>query len=123
MLNNNLVPGQSLLGCQDYKYWSCYRVPIMLEGFRKYLESIHDIHDGSTIAFSLTTRIPDSIIDELENHICDIATTETITQLERASEILANDGDHAGSVNILLSRVKFLSHQRKREPAFNDIKK
>lgn len=81
------------------------------------------MHDGPTIMFSLISKIPDVIIGELENHVRNISTVAAIAQFERASEIPANDGDHVGSANVLLDKVKFHSRQGKGDAALKEFMK
>ena len=42
-LSKNLMPGMSLLVCQDYKFWGAYWVPIMMHRLRGHVEVVHNV--------------------------------------------------------------------------------
>lgn len=120
-LNHCLIPGVSLLVCQDFKYWGCYWVPITMARLGEYLEPVHNVHDGTTLAFRLKTEIPDRVIAELEDHVRDMPAAETLAALDRASRLPADDGDTLGAANVRLAKVGFLSHLGDRGAAIEEF--
>ncbi len=110
-MSDRLVPGTSLLVCQDYKYWGTYWVPMMMACVDRYVEPVHDVRGGTTVAFRLTAAIPADAIAALPDHVAGIPTEDGLGLIERASAALARDGDALGAANVSLARVSFLSHQ------------
>ncbi len=54
--SNYLIPGKTLLVCQDYKYWGAYWVSLILEILSDHLELVHNLN-SNTVTFRLTTEI------------------------------------------------------------------
>ena len=111
VINIHLVPGKSYLVCQDYKYWGAYWVPIMMSRLGKYLKPVHNTLTGTTVTFQLVSKIPTIFIESLEDHVKAMHTDESLQNIEQASLLLTEDGDALGAMNLLLSKISFLSHQ------------
>lgn len=118
---DRLVPGVSLLVCQDFKYWGTYWVPMMMARIDRYVEPIHDVRGGTTVAFRLTQAIPREAIEALPDHVAGIPTAEGVEGIGRAVALLARDGDASGAANVSLARVSFLAHQGHVDRAFEEF--
>lgn len=110
-LVHNLVPGTSLLVCQDYKYWGCYWVPLFLAGIKEYVTPVHNVTSATTVTFQVTGQIPAGLVDALPSHVADLSSEAAIANLNRAADDLARDGDCRGAFNLRLCKVSFLSHK------------
>jgi len=111
VLCNKFIPGKTLLVCQDYKYWGAYWVPIMMSRIRKHVKPVHSTFNGSTVTFQLVSKIPNELIEGLEDHVMDMQADECLLEIEQASLLLSEWGDVLGAMNMLLCKVSFLSHQ------------
>ena len=56
IVRERIVPGTTLLVCQDYKYWGTYWVPMMMSRLREYVEPVHNVLGATTVAFRLAAR-------------------------------------------------------------------
>ena len=113
LVRERIVPGRTLLVCQDFKYWGTYWVPMMIVRLREYLEPVHNVLGATTVAFRLTKEIPRDVLDRLEDHVARIPTEEGLKLINDARKLLIRDGDLLGAANLSLCRVSFLSHQGK----------
>jgi len=111
ILREHLIPGTSLLVCQDYKYWGTYWVPILMTRLAHHVTPVHNVHDGTTLTFRLTSAIPRELVDGIESHVRDVATDGALAEVERAAMVPGSDGDRHGARCVQLSQVSFLSHQ------------
>lgn len=114
---DRLIPGHSLLVCQDYKYWGNYWVPLMVTFLNQYFQPIHNVLSATTVTFRLVRSISRSSLEALADHISDVSTSDALAALDNAAEDLHKDGDELGSANIQLGKVMFLSHQNKFDQA------
>jgi len=119
----SLVPRHSYIVCQDYKYWGTYWVPVMMIRLKEYLEPIHNVLEGTTVAFRMRSEIPMERLEEMEDQVCNMQTEQTLSYLDLAALQLAEDGDLLGSRNTSLAKVSFLSHQQRIDDAVSEFKK
>ena len=117
IVRERIVPGKTLLVCQDYKYWGTYWVPMMMSRLREYVEPVHNVLGATTVAFRLKSEIPASALDALEDHVSRIPTDEGLALIDKARRLLVSDVDWLGSANVSLCRVSFLAHQGKADAA------
>jgi hypothetical protein len=108
---DRLIPGQSLLVCQDYKYWGNYWVALILTSLNDYFQPIHNVLSATTVTFRLVQSISRSRLEALADHIRDVPTGEALIAFNYAAENLYKCGDKMGSSNVRLGKVMFLSHQ------------
>jgi hypothetical protein len=106
-----LLPGRTLLVCQDYKYWGCYWVPMLLARLAPRLEPVHDVLAGHTVSFLLREALPAQAILALARdvHAADAATA--LADAEEAGARLRAAGDPMAAHYLSLSRVAFLAHR------------
>lgn len=116
-LSPRLIPGKTILVCQDFKYWGTYWVPVLMMLIKDYIEPIHNTLDATTTSFVLKRPIPDELLDSLPAHVVDLHRDQTLRQIEDAADMLGNSGDSAGAFNISLAKVSFLSHHGDRDLA------
>lgn len=117
IVRERVVPGTTLLVCQDYKYWGTYWVPMMMARLGEYVEPLHNVLGATTTTFRLTREIPSSFVDTLEYHVKDIPTAAGLELIDAARMLLIDDGDRLGATNLSLCRVSFLAHQGKTDAA------
>ena len=125
-LQDRLMPQSSYIVCQDFKYWETYWVPIMMARLEPFVKPVHNVLKGSTVAFKLTSQIPPACVAELPPHMAELPVNQCLQDIDKTSQFLALDGDTLGSMNLLLSKISFLSHQGHIEHAaveFNKIQK
>ncbi|HKW15555.1 MAG TPA: class I SAM-dependent methyltransferase [Candidatus Krumholzibacteria bacterium] len=117
IVRERMMPGKTLLVCQDYKYWGTYWVPMMMSRLRDYIEPVHNVLAATTVAFRLKREIPLSVLDALEDHVSRISTEEGLKLINGARRLLIADLDWLGASNVALCRVSFLAHQGKTDAA------
>lgn len=117
IVRERMVPGKTLLVCQDYKYWGTYWVPMMMSRLRRYLMPVHNVLGATTVTFRLDREIPLEVLDSLPDHVSDIPTNEGIKLINMARYMLFADLDLLGAANVSLCRVSFLAHQGKTDAA------
>jgi hypothetical protein len=110
-VTERLIPAESILVCQDFKYWGNYWVPLMLTFLSEYLQPIHNVLSATTITFRLVKPIPRNVLEALANHIAEVPTNDSLAALDRAAEMLRKNEDALGSAHVRLGKVMFLSHQ------------
>ena len=106
-----LIPGRTLLACQDYKHWGAYWVAMILERLRGHLEPAHLLLEGSTATFRVTSAIPKDAIDAIEDDVATVPTAAGLEALECSIGWLVAAGDLRGGRRLALARVRFLGHQ------------
>lgn len=116
-VSERLVPGQSILVCQDFKYWGNYWVPLLLTFLSDHLEPIHNVLSATTVTFRLTRAISRNDLEPLANHIAGVPTNDALTAIDRAAGMLRTNGDPLGSAHVKLGKVMFFSHQNKLDRA------
>jgi hypothetical protein len=112
-LASGFLHGTTLLVCQDFKYWGTYWVPVLMMRIREYVEPVHNVLTGTTVAFRLIRPIPGAVLDALQDHVALLSTSETLDTIERAADMLSADGDGTGAFTVRLCTVSFLTHQDK----------
>jgi hypothetical protein len=117
IVRERMVPGKTLLVCQDYKYWGTYWVPMMMARLRDYITPVHNVLGATTVTFRLEREIPLSVLDSFEDHVARIPTGEGLKLINMARRLLIADLDLLGSANVSLCRVSFLAHQGKTDAA------
>jgi hypothetical protein len=110
-LSPRFTAGKTLLVCQDFKYWGAYWVPMMMARLDAFLEPVHNVLGGTTVAFRVAASIPRETIDGLVDHVARIPTDDGLRLLDRAAGWLRDDGDALGAAHVSLARARFLSHQ------------
>lgn len=101
----------ALLVCQDFKYWGCYWVPMILGRLAERLELAHDLAAGDTVAFHVRLPIGEREIAGLPDDVHAADPCEAFEALERMRAVLRRAGDELGAHALALSRVKFLAHR------------
>ncbi len=117
LVRERIVPGRTLLVCQDFKYWGTYWVPMMMMRLREYVEPVHNVLGATTVTFRLLKEIPRSVLDGFEDHVARIATQDGLALINAARKLLTRDGDPLGAANLSLCRVSFLAHQGRTDAA------
>lgn len=117
IVRERIVPGTTLLVCQDYKYWGTYWVPMMMSRLAEYVEPVHNVLGATTVAFRLKREIPAGALDALADHVSGIPTDEGLALIDKARRLLFIDVDWLGVANVSLCRVSFLAHQGKADAA------
>jgi len=117
IVRDRIIPGKTLLVCQDYKYWGTYWVAMMMSRLRDYVEPVHNVLAATTVTFRLKKEIPVAVIDTLEDHVARIPTEDGLELINEARRLLMADRDWLGASNVSLCRVSFLAHQGKTDVA------
>jgi hypothetical protein len=108
---DRLVPGRSMLVCQDYKYWSTYWVPLVMSRIGAQVTPVHNNLTSTTVTFRVDTDIPESVVGGFEEHVRNIDTSDALRAIEAAASDLVADGDPDGAATVRLGQVAFLAHQ------------
>jgi hypothetical protein len=106
----SLQPG-TLLVCQDFKYWGCYWVPMILGSFCDALEIVHVVRAGDTVSFRLRAPLAPAALAALPADVRASDPEQALAALERMRRALRDAGDVLGAHTLALSRVKFLAHR------------
>lgn len=122
-VHRDLVPGASLLVCQDYKYWGCYWVPMLLERLSGSLELVHDVLGGDTVAFRVRDRLPGDEIESLAADVHSASAPTALADLDAAASRLRRAGDRAAGYRLALGRVAFLAHRGELDAACAEFEK
>ncbi|MGE5342891.1 MAG: class I SAM-dependent methyltransferase [Candidatus Omnitrophota bacterium] len=110
-LNRYFVPGQTLLVCQDYKYWGTYWVPVIMTLLENYVEIVHNVRTATTVTFRLVKPIPDTLLDTIPPDQFNMKPHRLLNLLEKSATDLSTTGDNAGAANLKLGKVSFLLHR------------
>jgi hypothetical protein len=105
VFSESLIPGKSLLVCQDYKFWGSYWVPMMLEYFSEYFELVHNVAQN-TVSFMLNRAIPAAMFDSLPGYR-GLETKKGNELLERASQRLLKSGDQLGASILQACKIRY----------------
>jgi hypothetical protein len=103
----SLLPGASLIVCQDYKYWGAYWVPITMELLGTQLEIAH-VLDQNTVSFRVV-----SPLDEEDLQLPDLSKLSVergLSALDNARARLRAHGDAPGARILEVAKVRFLGH-------------
>jgi hypothetical protein len=95
IVRTRMIPGRTLLVCQDFKYWQTYWVPMMMSRLGDYVTPVHNVLGATTVAFRLAREIPREVIDGLEDHVAKVPTQEGFALINHARKLLMRDGDWA----------------------------
>jgi hypothetical protein len=117
VVRDRVVPGCTLLVCQDYKYGGTYWVPMMMSRLGDMVEPVHNVPGGTTVTFRLTRALSADFLAGLVDHVARIPTAEGLALIDRARDLLRADGDRDGAGNVSLARVNFLAHQGRADEA------
>lgn len=105
-----LLPGKTLLVCQDFKHWGSSWVPLMMARIEQQLELVHVVRRGSTATFRLREAIPSTSIDALVDDVTKLETSNALEDLERMAQWIAGSGDRVGAQHLRLAGVQLLTH-------------
>ena len=105
VFSESLIPGKSLIVCQDYKFWGSYWVPMMFEYFIGHFDMTHNLNHN-TVSFRLTRGISESEFDNMPGYR-DIGLDSGIELLESASQRLLNMGDRLGALILQGCKVRY----------------
>jgi hypothetical protein len=105
----SLVPGLTLLVCQDYKHWGSYWVPAIVELLYEHLEPTH-VLEKNTVAFSCTKAIdPDDLVRLVDYEALSVGAGAAV--LERAACRLESRADPEGAVMLRLTKSRYLGQR------------
>ena len=110
VLSARMRPGETLIVCQDFKYWGTYWVPVFLSRLHDHFEAVHNVLSGTTVTFRLLSPLPPTLLEDLENHVAELPEERTLDDLDRASRLLGLSGDEAGAAHVQLGKVCFQAH-------------
>jgi hypothetical protein len=112
----SLLPGKSLLVCQDFKDWVSYWVPAIMVRLREHLEPVHNVLHGDTVAFRLRSPIPRAVLTALGATSPGCHRALPHADLDHAAAWLAADGVARRSAAAAL-HVSFLPRAREVKPS------
>jgi hypothetical protein len=119
-VRDHLIPGKTLLVCQDYKSWQAYWVPIVCEMLGKHLELVHNL-EFNTVAFKVTSAI-DAPLSKYVPAFDDLSVELGSNYLDAASDRLARENDILGALIIRVCKVRFLFHKGEVDAAIETLK-
>lgn len=100
----SLIPGTTLLVCQDYKHWGCYWVPAITELLSEYLTPLHVLRHN-TVAFLLRRPLERETVESLPQ--LDEVSDELAARLFRSCrERLLGIDDHEGAAVCRLAEAR-----------------
>lgn len=106
-----MIPGKSILVCQDFKYWGNYWVPMLSAMLGDDLQPIHNVRTATTLTSRLLQPLRTDWLEALPDHIGQVSTEEGLRAIDEAARMLQLQGDLRGAANVQLGKVMFLSHQ------------
>lgn len=101
----------SIIVCQDFKYWGNYWVPLMMSLLRDSLEPIHNTRNATTVTFRVKNKIDIKLLEDLPMHIKDVPRQTCMRAIDHGCEILRSDNDLIGAAHVELGKVMLLLHQ------------
>lgn len=110
-----LLPGKTLLVCQDYKYWGTYWVPLILELFSEHIELVHNLN-SNTVTFKMISAFNSHKLQTIKE-FSSISEDSGLECLEKASRRLLSLNDRLGSAILQCGKVRFLEHKGNRKAA------
>lgn len=117
VFNEHLIPGKSLLVCQDYKFWGSYWVPMMLEYFVEHFELAHNLAQN-TVSFVFKSKIPGKLFDDLPGYgELKIETGDDL--LQRASQRLLMSDDQLGGYILQACKIRYRMNMGETDSALN----
>lgn len=108
---SSLIPGRSLLVCQDFKHWGSYWVPLMMARIQPSLELVHVVRRGSTATFRLREPLRAASFEDLLDDAMRLDTDAALADIERMARWIAGTQDAVGAAHVRMSAVQFLLHQ------------
>lgn len=122
VLSPHLLPGTTLLVCQDYKYWGAYWVPMILELLSDRLELVH-VLEHNTVTFRLTAPLSAEAVRDLGTFDT-LPARRGVALLEAAARRLrAGNGRGSvgaarrGAVILKAATARFLQHKGRPDAA------
>ena len=109
-VSSDLIERKTLLVFQDYKYWGAYWVPMILETLSNQLEIAHNVEDGGTVAFRLSSKLTAEIL-------CTVPTSNELTVehgqilIEKAQHRLLELEDRLGVAVLKAASVRFYGNR------------
>lgn len=104
----HLLPGTSLLVCQDYKYQGAYWVPLIVELLADRLEPVH-VLERNTVTFRLTAPLSAADVRALGS-LEELEPERGVALLEAAAARLRARGDRLGAAILGAATARFLAH-------------
>ncbi|HYG37756.1 MAG TPA: hypothetical protein VD908_04020 [Cytophagales bacterium] len=117
----SIIPGKTLIVCQDYKYWGAYWVIIIIEILFDHLEVFHNL-SFNTVTFKVITPIDSQKIDSINDYKT-LNVEQGIKYINRASQRLLDIGDKNGFHILQLSKIRLLVHKDRMEDAILTFRK
>ncbi len=113
----HLVPDGALLVCQDYKYWGCYWVSVIIELLIEAadhregvtLALVHDL-GANTVSFQLTGGLPEDIVRGLPSSLAALGAERAKALVERAAARLEEHADRHGAAVLGVARTRMLGN-------------
>lgn len=107
--HQSFIKGRTLLVCQDYKYWGCYWVIIIMEYFSEVLSYEH-ILPANSIAFKMNGEITREMLDRVPSFE-KVSVEEGINMIDKAAGKIKSVEGYESYLIIKLNEVKFLAHK------------
>lgn len=117
----SIVPGLTVLVCQDYKHWGSYWVPAILELFADHLRLLH-LLDRNTVSFQCIKPITEEQLLRLAAYDS-ISATRGAELLESAALRLQALGDAAGAVMLRLTKARYLAQRGASDWAIDEFRR
>jgi len=112
-----LLPGKTLLVCQDFKHWGSSWVPLMMARIEDRLELVHVVKRGSTATFRLRQALDPALFEALADDVTMLETSSALADLERMADWIASTGDADGAAHVRLGGVQLLAHHGRTQAA------
>jgi len=119
--SNYLIPGKTLIVCQDYKYWGTYWIPLIFEMLRDHVELVHNLK-YNTVTFRLTSKLEAEAIQSLGD-FSDLSINSGMEYLSKAGHRLSSINDRLGAAILQVCMVRFLAHKGEVEAALETYRK
>ena len=112
----SLVPGHSLIVCQDFAYWGGYWVPLARAALGETVAPVHRVAPGGTVAFCVTQPLTTPVLATLPR----FPELTAGRGLEWLAGMAARTREHGWPVAgwaVEVAQVRFLMHLGHREQA------
>jgi hypothetical protein len=111
----SLIPGVSLLVCQDYKHWGSYWVPAILELLGGHVRLVH-VLEQNTVTFQWIKPIETAELLRLADY-ASLLPSRGAAALESAARRLEGLGDAEGASLLRLAEARYLGQRGARDDA------